>query len=328
MVKIFSYAADYPLQFIICILLASIPTIVWIWIFNQKYRERPMAIIIAFILGIFSAVIVLGYQYCWGKEFNMGFFYINPVNFQENIYSNIAHPLYATAWVFLSVGLLEEYAKHWVIKGMDKRYFRSVDDVIEISIIAALGFAFLENIGYFFQMIIRVSEGQIGVNNFVGLFFMRSIFVVFIHILCSGIYGYFYGVGYFSKGVYDDESAQGKIFWIPEIFHRLFHFKSERVFHDEMISLGLIVSTTLHGFYNFILDVNWSVGQMLGLPFLNNLMMHKIVLPVYLVFGFYYLNKLIEKKEDRKVFGKKIIMIDYDQSDENEDLNNLYQKTT
>ena len=306
MIKVFSYASSYPFSFILCILLAAVPSIVWIWVFNKKHREKKSAIILSFILGMGSALLVLFYQFYWGRKFNLGFFSLEPINFQENIHSHFAHPIVIAALVFLSVGFLEEYLKHWVIKKADQRYFRCVDDVIELSIFAALGFAFLENIGYFFQMILR---GQI--HNLMSLFVMRSIFVVFIHILCSGIYGYFYGTGYFSKPIFEDERKEGKTFLIPEILHRLFHFKRERIFHDEMISLGLIVSVLLHGLYDFILDVNLSIGKILNIRFLDNFMLHQFALPVFLIFGMFFLDKLINKKEDKKIFGHKVIREDF-----------------
>lgn len=313
MLKVFSRASEMPLEFALCILLAAVPSIIWIWIFNRKHHEKKAAIVLSFVLGIGSAFIVLLYQYYWGKNFNMGFFRVEAVNFQQNIDSNFTHPILVSALVFLSVGFMEEFSKHWVIKKADQKYFRSVDDVIELSIVAALGFAFLENIGYFFFMILRGQQ-----EHLLQLFVMRSSFVVFIHILCSGIYGYFYGVGYFAKEIFLDEEKAGKKFFIPEFFHRVFHMRADRVFHDEMVSLGLIISILVHGLYDFLLDINLTLGGVIGVKSLEHIGFHYVTLPIFLIIGFWWLSKKIDNKEDQKVFGRRIVMEEYDVADKEE----------
>ena len=302
MIKIFSFASAHPVEFAFCIFLAAIPSIVWISIFNRKHHEKKSLIAWNFLLGIGSAFIVLLYQYFWGQKFNLGFFAVEPLNFQQNIHSAFSHPILISALVFLSVGFLEEYSKHWVVKSGDKKLFKSVDDVVEFSIIAALGFSFLENIGYFFQMILIGQQ-----KSLLGLFIMRSIFVVFTHVLCSGIYGYFYGLGFFSKPIYDDEKSRGHKLFVPHLLHKVFHFSEERTFHNEMISLGLVSSILLHGLYDFILDVNLSVGQILGIASLNELYLHTIFLPAFFVFSFWVLSKILKSSENQKVFGQKIV---------------------
>ncbi|MCT4592101.1 MAG: PrsW family intramembrane metalloprotease [Candidatus Gracilibacteria bacterium] len=306
LLEAFSYVGHHPLEFIFCIILALIPSIVWAFIFCRKHKERAGVVLWTFFVGMLSAVIVLAYQYFWGTKFNLGFFSVEALNFAENIDSNFTNSILVSFLVFMSVGLMEEYLKHWVVKKADHDFFRSVDDVIELSIIAALGFAFLENVGYFFRQILTT-----GGEGVMGLFLIRSTLVVFIHILCSGIYGYFYGRGYFSKPIYEDEKLHGKKLYIPKIMHKLFHFKEEVVYHDEMTSLGLIVSVLLHGFYDFALDINMSLGEILSLSFLNNIELFHIIPPIILVFGFYALNQMLEDEEDQKEFGKKIIIEDY-----------------
>jgi RsiW-degrading membrane proteinase PrsW (M82 family) len=304
MLSLFARASEDPLGFITCIALAAAPSFIWLWIFNRKHHEKKTAIFQSFVLGMASALIILLYQYFWGQNFNLGFFTIEGVNFDNNIRSNIANQFFASLLVFMSVGLIEEYSKHWVIKKADRKYFESIDDVIELSIVAALGFAFLENIGYFFYYFLNTGMSA----DLINLFIMRSLFVVFIHILCSGIYGYFYGVGYFSKEVYKDEIKAGKRFFIPSFLHRVFHLKTERVFHDEMISLGLIISVVVHGLYDFILDMNYSLGQVLNMPSLNHVGLHYVALPMFLIFGFLWLDKVINREEDHKVFGRRIVI--------------------
>ena len=301
MIKVFTFAGEKPLEFLFCVLLALVPSLIWIAVFNKKHREKKSVIAFNFVLGMFSALIVLAYQFFWGQKFNLGFFAIEPPNFQKNISDNFAHPILISALVFLSVGFLEEYSKHWVVKKGSTKFFQSVSDVVELSIVAALGFAFLENIGYFFQMIL-IGKSQ----NLPGLFLMRSVFVVFIHILCSGIYGYFYGLGFFSQPLFQDDSKDciAHKFLIPKVLHHVFHLSEERTFHNEMISLGLVVSVLLHGLYDFILDVNISLGSIFKIEQLSGIGLHILALPLFFSLGIFSLSRIL--RSQKKNFGHKI----------------------
>lgn len=303
LIQAFAYAGKFPGQFVFCVILALIPSLAWITIFYRKHHEKKAIIALNFVLGMLSAAIVLAYQYFWGQKLNLGFFMLEPLNFQKNIQEHFAHPLFSMFLIYLSIGFMEEFSKHWVMKKADKKFFRSVDDVIELAIVVALGFAFLENIGYFFRQII-VANGQ----SIFGIFIIRSTLIVFIHVLCSGIYGYFWGIGYFAKPIMKDEKREGKRFFIPEILHRLFHFKRSRVFHDEMVSLGLIISVLAHGVYDFAVAMEASVGELLGIAFLNDLHTYHIIAPAMLIFGFYGLSRLLENKEDQKIFGRRVVV--------------------
>lgn len=298
MLEFFLLAGQYPDKFLFCVLLALIPSFAWYFIFGHRHKHSFGRIMLTFIAGMMSGAIILFYQHFWGSQFDFIFFTFEPENFDASIRSKIMNPILASFFVFMSVGFLEEYLKHWVVKVTDHRIFESIDDVIEFSIISALGFAFLENIGYFFSLVVNGQE-----DNLLPLFAVRSIFVVFVHILCSGIYGYFYGLGFFAKPVMNDMEKEGVRSWIPEIFHKILHMKKDIVYRDEMISLGLIVSMTLHGLYDFLLHVDFSIGT-IGQ---SEIRLYFIVLPLILVFGFGFLSYLLEKKIDQKKFGRAVI---------------------
>lgn len=294
MLEFLLMAGEYPDKFLFCVLLAAIPSVAWFYIFGHKHKHKISQIAITFVAGMFAGAIILLYQYFWGTKFDVIFFSFEPENFDANIRRAVSNTLMASFFVFLSVGLLEEYLKHWVVKITDRGIFESIDDVIEFSIIGALGFAFLENVGYFFSLVVNGQE-----ENLLPLFAVRSIFVVFVHVLCSGIYGYFYGLGFFAKPVIQDAEKSGHHKWIPNILHRIFHFKKDVVYKEQMISLGLIVSMTLHGIYDFLLHIDISIGRIGD----SDIRLYFIVLPLILVFGFGYLSYLLDKKEDQKRFG-------------------------
>lgn len=267
---------------------------------------------LTFVAGMASGAMILAYQYFWGERFDLVFFAIEPTNFSASIKASMGVTALSYFLIYLSVGFIEEYAKHWVVKKTDHRIFESVDDVIEFSIIAALGFSFLENIGYFFMVILRDDHETLH-----SLFLVRSVFVVFIHILCSGIYGYFYGLGHFAAPILKEREKSGRLTLIPEIFHRIVHLRKATVFRDEMATLGLIIAMTLHGAYDFLLEME-TIGNlasyMTNTPMpstVANIRLHVIMLPILLIGGYLYLMYLLRKKEDQQCFGHLVIKEEY-----------------
>ncbi len=294
MLTVFQQAFSHPIEFISCFFLAFIPVVIWLKIFLAKHPEKRSHVVITFIFGIISAVLVLGYQSLWGKgPINFIFFEAEALNFQENIRGMITNSILASFCIYMSVGVMEEVTKHYATVKADRRVFESIDDVIELSIVAALGFAFLENIGYFFSLIVEDKT-----ENLLSTFLVRSVFVVFIHILCSAIYGYFYGLGHFAKPYMQMEIQKGRKFTVANFLHKLLHFRRTEVFREKMMMEGLVISVVLHGFYDFVLDTNFviTIGDV-SRP------LYVIMLPVYLIVGFWYLSFLLSKKENLEHFG-------------------------
>ena len=122
-------------------------------------------------------------------------------------------------------------------------------DSIQYSIVIALGFAFIENIIYF-QKYLEITNSI----SEIGLFFvLRSIVPVLAHVCFSAILGYFYGIAYFSKEIYESNEPQQK-HQIMEFFHKLLHVKGETLFHEQQLMEGLIVAMTLHALFNYALE--------------------------------------------------------------------------
>lgn len=290
MLEIFKLASTDPIKFLSCILLAAIPVVIWMKIFLRKHPQKRIHVIITFIFGMLSAALVLGYQALWGAgPTNLVFFQFEAMDFRENIQGMVASSVLASFWIYMSVGLIEEVSKHFVVVKADRKIFESVDDVIELSIVSALGFAFLENIGYFFAVIVNGNT-----ENLFMLFLIRSLFVVFIHMLCSGIYGYFYGIGHFAKPYMQMEIQKGRKFYIANFLHKVLHFRKTDVFRERMAMEGLFLAVFIHGIYDFIMEMNFYI---FGKPAFI------IILPLYLIIGFWYLSHLLEKKENLKHFG-------------------------
>ena len=263
------------------ILLACIPAIIWGFIFYKKdevYRPKAKQ---TFLLGMTAVIPILLYKWSWNflPQINV-FNYTN--NFQADVFDFTPY-LYlpvGTLLAFMFVGVIEEYMKHLVVMRADQGFFRNIDDAIEFSIIAALGFAFVENILYFYYI-----WTYQGVEILMVSFVFRAIFSTFAHILFSGIFGYYYGIAYFAEPIWSEEQRQGR-HKIYDFFHKIMHFKSDRVFAREKITEGLFLAVVLHGAFNILLEMNLTFFM---IPFL--------------VFGYTFLDYLFKRKENLKAYG-------------------------
>jgi len=125
-------------------------------------------------------------------------------------------------WFFV-IALTEELFKYLVVrrKVINNSNLDEPLDIMLYMIIAALGFAALENILYLFSPVDNLSLNQI-LSNTVAVSFVRFIGGTFLHTLASGTLGYFLVVE-----VYEIEK-RGWFFF-----------------------LGLLLASSLHGLYNF-----------------------------------------------------------------------------
>jgi len=212
---------ESPKVAIACVVMAFIPAGVYMWYFLRQEPEPKRIVFKTFIYGCLSVIPLSIIQYFMSK------YPVYDVN--DLISKNISNIYYINLATFVFVGLTEEYAKHWVVKIADEREksFRTVADGIEFSIIAALGFAFIEHIVYFIG-IVRLE----GFDGLIQPFIYRSIFTTLAHVCFSGIYGYYYGRS---------------------------HFMKSAVKRDMILARGLISAMILHAIFNFVLEVNLAV---------------------------------------------------------------------
>lgn len=264
-----------------CFVLASIPAGVWGFIFYKKQPEDRRYVALTFVLGTLAVFPILLYRWLWQffpwlnvlekfKRFegvSLGF---------ENL---IAIPL-SVVFTFMFVGVIEEVMKQSTVHAVDDRKIRHIDDAIEFSILAALGFSFTENIIYFYNIWIEKGPESLFLP-----FLFRSVFSTFAHLLFSGMFGYFYGIAHFAKPILQQELRDHRnvlLRW----FHRAFRFKTAEFFHEEKMFEGLSLAVLLHAVYNVFLEMEWTF----------------LMVP-YLVIGYLFLSHLFSLKENRKRYG-------------------------
>ncbi len=189
------------------ITLAFLPSIIWLMFYLRKdsHPESNPMILKIFLWGMFAAVPAVFIQ--------LGFFEIIPDLPFPSFFLSLFN-------MFIGVALVEELLKYLVVR---IKVFPSSEldeplDVMLYMIIAALGFAALENILKFLSpdiFYLGFKETLI----FAGFIFLSS---TFLHALASGILGYFLALSFFEP----------KKKWY-------------------FLAAGFLAATIWHGFYNF-----------------------------------------------------------------------------
>lgn len=272
------------LKHIIVFLLAIIPAAIWLYIFWKKHHESKWLIALVFVGGMIAAKLILIYQGYWDETINLIFFKVNPVDFRENIQNLFSkNPVLALFLSFVGVGVMEEFLKFWIMKFLGHRFFKSIDDVIELAIISALGFAFYENIVYF-----TAHWGSLSAGTFTAFAMFRVTIVTMVHVLCSGVLGYYFGMAFFASPMLKIQYMKRKTHPVLQFLKRVLHLKRSMIYHDEMLVIGLVAAMVLHAIYDFVLTIN---VKLIGIP------LHIPIMLLYFFGGFWLLNKLLKRKD-------------------------------
>jgi len=273
----------------LALVLAIVPACVWGYIFYKKQSGQKSMTIKTFIAGAVFVMPLLAYKSLWQY-----FPWINAFQYTHQFkddfigFSTFGFIPIDVIVTFMIVGVIEEMTKLWAVKVTDRKIICSIDDAIEMSITAALGFAFVENILYFYNII-----ASRGFDDILYPFVFRSLFSSFAHIMFSGILGYYYGVALFATDIVKEEH-ENKKWHLGKGIAQLMHWKKDVVFHEEKIAQGLFMAIILHAFFNILLEMNWV-----------------FLLVPYLTGGFIYLSYLLEKKESHKAY----CMVDNNRND-------------
>lgn len=275
---------------LIVLFFATIPVIGWMSWLLKKHKKNKILILLTFIGGIFSAFLIIYYQKYWDQTINLIFFKVNPINFKENINGIFnKSPLLALFLSFVGVGVIEEFMKFQIMRLINLKFFKSIDDVIELAIVSALGFAFLENIVYFSH-----NWEQLSVSSFFVFAVMRITIVLMVHILCSAILGYYYGMAFFASPMLKIQYMKKGTHPVLSILKKFLHLKRHHIYHDEMLLIGLVFSMSLHAIYDFVLTIKYNIFNIpLAVP----------IMFIYFFGGFYILNKLFQNKRNNLKLG-------------------------
>lgn len=120
---------------------------------------------------------------------------------------------------YLIVGFIEEISKHFNFLPASMNHIDHYKTGVLYAIFVALGFSFIENILYFYN---EYSHNGIG-NDFLQLYFFRSIFTIIVHVLCSSIIAYYFAQAYLTYKKKSKSSSYLKTFFIGLLWWILLH---------------------------------------------------------------------------------------------------------
>ena len=146
--------------------------------------------------------------------------------------------------VIMFLAVIEEYVKHLTVRFIDDKKIKDVDDAITLSIVVGLAFAFVETIIY------AMHTGNMAIV------LPRALLTMPIHLICSGIFGYYYGLARFAEPIMEAEHKQKKYQIRFKHFHTILRMKKSDVYEEEKTAQGLVMATLFHTVANVLFELD------------------------------------------------------------------------
>ena len=270
---------DNPfILYIISGVLAFIPAAIWLSIIFQRTKRRGIQILI-FVGSIFSVVPVFLLQYF--LELFPQFDVLKFLN--SNFQDQNLHLIF----LFISVGIVEEIVKQFLLRFIDRKYLliQTINESIQYSLVAALGFAFAENIFYIYSI-----YSQFGIQQLFITYLFRAVFTTCAHMIFSGFFGYYYGIAKFSLNIVDQSKWLGKKQRITKFTGNLLKISNYEAYKKLTVLKGLIIAILLHATFNLLLQFN-----------------QIIIVAIFVLCSYFLLRRLLNQKS-----GRLILIADQD----------------
>ena len=202
--------------YLLYIFFGLAPSTIWLLFYLRKdsHPESNQMILKIFFFGMLAAIpaalIEMGIFETFNKLTPLIFKWMG-INFSSNLVTILN--------IFIGVALVEEILKYLVVKEkvLNNPEFDEPFDAMLYMIIAALGFAAVENVLILFPLVPDFLIGEA-----LTIISFRFVGATFLHALSSGLVGYFLALSF---------------------------LKTRR--RTELILAGLGIAIVLHGFYNF-----------------------------------------------------------------------------
>lgn len=225
--------------------LALVPVIIWLRLIHKQGEEKSL-FIKTFLFGTLSVI----------PPFILIFLFEKFP--QLNIYSAINRTISEIALAALVtnvvVGIVEEIAKNLIVRIIDKRhpeYIQTLSSALKLSICAGLGFSFAENIFYFYNIWVN----QYGFQTLFATFVFRSAFTMLGHMVFSGIFGYYFGIGKFAADLTEFSKWEGSKLRVTHFLSRITGKLPFEIIREQKNLLGLFLAIALHASFNASLDL-------------------------------------------------------------------------
>lgn len=236
------------------VLLAIIPVIIWINILNRQGEEKSLYFK-TFLLGTFAVVPPFLLILLFDR--------FPELNIYSIINSTVEQIALAVLFTNVFVGIIEEIAKHIIVRIIDKRhpeYIQTISSALKLSICAGLGFAFAENIFYFYSI---WTNPNYSIYDLFSTYVFRSIFTMCGHMVFSGIFGYHFGIGKFAADITEEARWEGNKMRFTRFVSRITGKMPFQIVREEKNMLGLFLAMALHASFNALLDLQQKIPSIL-----------------------------------------------------------------
>ncbi len=309
--------------YLLAAMTALVPTIIWCTLFLRYHRERLSAVLLLFFGGMLSTVPILFYDLLVRRGIELQFFVFKlvPESFNQTSQSFVDGVLggvpvdsgVLTALVaYLFVGLIEEVSKAWIVRKNGVPLATSIDDVMQFAIITAVGFAFAENIvnpSYFLRFVqdTLVNPSNPDLMGFFGNAAGRSVLTSMVHIVSTGVFGYFLGLATFAPSYLAERERAHRGLWYWA--ERITGIERVPVFRTTMVTIGIVSALLLHAVFNFLVTLPdllpnhpETFGDLLGPGWGVFGMVPLLLVPslLYVVGGFWLLTGLFLRRENQE----------------------------
>lgn len=264
-----SFTQDDWIHLAVVVGLAALPALIWFYVIFSGRKSSRWFLLLAFFLGTLTVVpLILLYDYVY-VAFPI-------LDIDRAIEANITSGHVAALAALLVAVILEEIVKSGVVRliGKTKIGIQTINDAVKYAILAGLGFAFTENIFYFYG--IWMTSGFAGL---IAPMIFRSIFTVCMHMVASGIFGYFYGVARFSRPIMEAKLFTGESSTSTRVFSKILGTNEANAFSELTMIKGLLVAILIHGAFNSFLEYGQFFPVIFivagGLGYLLYLLAHK-----------------------------------------------------
>lgn len=152
--------------------------------------------------------------------------------------------IHTTIGVIMFLAVIEEYVKHLMVRFIDDKKIKDVDDAITLSIVIGLAFSFIETIIY------AINVGDMAIV------LPRALLTMPIHVIASGIFGYYYGLARYAEPILKAEHKQKRYQIKFKWFHTILRMKKSDIYEEEKTAQGLVLATLFHTVANVLFELN------------------------------------------------------------------------
>jgi protease PrsW len=165
-----------------------LPTIFWIWFFrslDKKDPEPKKLLFKVFRFGFGALLLAFFVELAIDRTFFFDSLQLMELNLDAALKGK---DLIFVLLSFFLAGPIEELLKYLALKWaiFKNREFNQIADGIVYGTVLGLGFAFIENTGYFFD-----SFATLNTAGFVAVMTVRGVMTTMLHVLATGIVGLF-----------------------------------------------------------------------------------------------------------------------------------------